>query len=230
MSSIDSDFTFRLAEKSDIDSVILLGREVEQKLPVRGMFQTDERSFYEPVLQGGGSILLAHDEQGGLAGVSVILFPEADDVENLGFDLCLDRQSRAKVRQLDTVFIRADCRGKALAGKLVQKNLGLTVRKDKPYSLATVWPGNVPSLRILFSLGLTLRAFAYKYGGKPRFIAMGGDVLPVFESGQAEVPAMEFDTVKNYFRLGWLGTGLGTCTGIGEAIILFRKPIMKMAV
>ena len=132
MSSIDSDFTFRLAEKSDIDSVILLGREVEQKLPVRGMFQTDERSFYEPVLQGGGSILLAHDEQGGLAGVSVILFPEADDVENLGFDLCLDRQSRAKVRQLDTVFIRADCRGKALAGKLVQKNLGLTVRKDKP--------------------------------------------------------------------------------------------------
>ncbi len=222
---IDSAFSFRQAMESDLDSVIRLSREVELKLPVRGMFQADDRTFYEPLLRGGGNILLAHDAHGGLAGVSVILYPDADDAENLGRDLCLDRQARGMVRQLDTVFIRPDCRGKALAGRLVQKNLGMTAREDKPYSLATVWPGNVPSLRILFSLGLTMRAFAYKYGGKPRFIATGGDDLPDLGSGRVEVPVMDFGMARDHFRLGWIGTGLVSAAGIGDAVILFRKPV-----
>ncbi len=170
-----NDFFLRSAEPADLNALVALEHEVEKALPSRDMFATDEKEFYDPILAGSGHILLAFDAYEKLAGASVIRFPEADDPENLGISLNLPPKRLETVRHLESVFVRPDIRGKHLAERLVRENMMLTEGCGRTLSMATVWPGNAASLKLHLKLGLLIRAFALKYGGRPRFILMDGD-------------------------------------------------------
>ena len=169
-----NDFLLRSATLDDLDALVLLEQTVERALPSRDMFATDDRDFYVPIIGGAGHILLAFDNEKRLAGASVIRFPAPDDPENLGRTLGLPENELASVRHLESVFVRPDIRGKKLAERLVRQNMLLTRHAGRPISMATVWPGNTASLRLHLGLGLYLRGFAFKYGGKARFILMSG--------------------------------------------------------
>ncbi len=168
---------FAQAQKGDLDALAQLADGVEQKLPSRDMFVADGPDFFAAIIQGQGSILLAVDEGGRIAGASVIRFPSPDDEENLGLALGFDSSRLTKVRHLESVFVLDSFRGCGLASRLIRKNMALTAGSGRNLSLATIWPGNLPSLSLHFSLGLSIRAFALKYGGRPRFILAGGDGL-----------------------------------------------------
>lgn len=202
-----NEFFLRSASMEDLDALVVLEKDVERALPSRDMFATDDRDFYIPIIEGAGHILLAFDAGKRLAGASVIRFPAADDPENLGRALDLPEADLSAVRHLESVFVRPDIRGKKLAERLVRENMLLTENAGRSISMATVWPGNTASLRLHLGLGLYLRGFAVKYGGKARFILMSGG-LPAKHA--CPVLADARDTAENcrLLKAGLAGTAV----------------------
>lgn len=201
------DMRFRSAVLDDLDALVALEEAVERSLPHRDMFAIDGRDFYVPIVAGAGHILLAEDSAGGLVGVSVIRFPAEDDQEHLGYELRFSPEQLARVRHLESVFVHPDCQGRKLAQRLIRENMRRTERSGRTISCATVWPHNIPSLRLHLELGLCIRAFALKYGGKPRFVlcSEGGGTT---SSPLVFVPSQDVDSQKALLAQGYAGTAL----------------------
>ena len=199
-------FTFRPATPEDIPALVTLEEEVEKNLPSRDMFAIDGPEFYKPILAGAGHILLAFDNAGHLAGVNVLRYPAIDDSENLGLNVGLSSSDLARVRHMESIFLRPDCQGYGLALALQKEAMQRWNDEGKDISLATVWPCNVPSLTLFFRLGFTVRAFAYKYGGKPRFILMHSAVSLPLGDAITYTNAEDFEQHRRLLALGMVGT------------------------
>ena len=199
-------FTFRSALPSDIDILVELEKRVESGLPCREMFAIDGPEFYEPIVAGAGHILLAFDEKNALAGVSVVRYPAADDPENLGLELGFRRTDLLRVRHAESIFIRPDCGGHGLASQLLHKNLGITDSCERDLVLATIWPNNYASLKLHLACGFQIRAFALKYGGKPRFVLLKERGERRLSKALDYVPATDFEAHKKILASGMIGT------------------------
>ena len=201
-------FSFRPATVEDIPALVALEEEVEKNLPSRAMFAIDGPEFYKPILAGAGHILLAHDEAGNLAGVSVFRYPAEGDSENLGLNVGLAPSELARVRHMESIFLRPDCQGYGLAYALQKEAMRLWDNDGKDISFATVWPCNAPSLTLFFRLGFTVRTFAYKYGGKPRFILMNSPEPLVLDETVTYAPAEDFEAHCRLLARGMAGTSV----------------------
>ncbi|WP_273523445.1 GNAT family N-acetyltransferase [Mailhella massiliensis] len=206
-----NDILLRSAREQDLEELVRLEHSVEASLPSRDIFAVDEKEFYEPILRGEGHILLAFDGQERIAGVSVIRFPGRSDPDNLGRGL-LPEERLDQVRHLESVFVRPDMQGNRLAERLVRENMRLTDQSGRTISMATAWPGNAASLKLHLNLGLFIRAFAFKYGGKARLILMSG--------GKADrsvpprlVESMDIDGHLAALDAGLAGAGLRRTPG-----------------
>ena len=199
-------FTFRTANEDDIDSLVAFETAIEAGLPNREMFAIDGREFYEPLVGGQGRILLAMDSQGELAGVNVLRFPPADDPENLGLNLGLPEAKLAQVLHLESAFIRPDCRGRNLARILTDINLEGARDHGRTIRTATAWPGNAPSLATLTKMGLGIRAFAYKYGGRPRFVLSDWGPRADTSAAPLLIEAFDFEGHCHALGQGFIGT------------------------
>ena len=198
-------FSLQSATLEDLDELIQLEKYVEQCLPSRDIFATDERPFYETILRGQGHILTARDTHGAMAGASIIRFPSPDDPEHLGHSLGLSRSEMLQVRHLESIFIRPDCQGRKLADMLLRENMRLTEDSGRNLSMATVWPGNIASLKLHMHHGLFICAFALKYGGKPRFILAGGPQPPQLEKHAEAIPITDLGSQQKKLAQGYLG-------------------------
>ena len=221
-------FSFRSAESPDIDALVTLEKAVEAALPSRDMFAIDDADFYVPIIAGAGHILLAFDEEQELAGVSVIRCPSPDDAENLGHTLGLCEDDLLRVRHAESIFIRPDCAGFGLAGRLLRENLRITEDIGRDLTFATIWPHNTPSLKLHLACGFHIRAFALKYGGKPRFVLMSSPSAPVFSEEVQYASAGDFETHKRLLAGGWAGTGCRVSPA-GEASIEYRRILESAA-
>lgn len=221
-----NDFLIRSAGPDDLDELVRLEKAVEQRLPNRDMFATDDKDFYEPIIEGAGHILLAFDGENKLAGASVIRFPAPDDPENLGRSMSLPESALTDVRHLESVFVRPDIRGKGLAERLIRENMRLTEHCGRTISMATVWPGNAASLRLHVRLGLYLRGFALKYGGKPRYILMSGGT-PAKDAKPELADAL--DTARNcaLLKAGLAGTAVLPLPDGEHAAVEYRPLIFS---
>jgi len=218
-------FTFRTARPEDIPALVALEEDVEKSLPSRDMFATDGPEFYEPIVAGAGHILLAFDASGRLAGVNVLRYPAPDDSENLGLDLGLSLEELGRVRHMESVFLRGDCRGCGLAFQLMQESIRLCEKDGRNISLATVWPRNAASLQLFFRLGFHIRAFAYKYGGRPRFILMRSPTPLRFGEPATLAEADDHAAHQRLLASGMAGTGFQR--GEGGRILIEYRPLLK---
>ena len=216
-------FSFRPATLEDIPALVALEEKVEKNLPSRDMFAIDGPEFYAPILAGAGHILLAFDSAGLLAGVNVLRYPTVDDNENLGFNVGLEPSELARVRHMESIFLRPDCQGHGLAYALQKEAMRLWSDDGKDISLATVWPSNVASLTLFFRLGFTVRAFAYKYGGKPRFILMQSSAPLTLGESVAYAVADDFEEHCRLLACGMVGMGV-KCEG-ERILIEFRNAL-----
>ena len=201
-----NDILLRSAREQDLEELVRLEHAVEAALPSRDIFAVDEKEFYEPILHGEGHILLAFDGQERLAGVSVIRFPGKSDPENLGRGL-LPEERLEQVRHLESVFVRPDMQGNRLAERLVRENMHLTDKSGRTVSMATAWPGNAASLKLHLNLGLFIRAFAFKYGGRARLILMSGEEVDRSAAPRL-VEAMDIDGHLAALDAGLAGAGI----------------------
>lgn len=216
------DFTFRSATLPDLEELVALEKAGEAALPSREMFAIDEAEFYEPIIAGAGHILLAFDDEQKLAGASVIRYPSADDAENLGLSVGLCGRDLLRVRHAESIFIRPDCGSRGLAGRMLRDNLRLTEASGRDLAFATVWPLNIPSLKLHLSCGFHIRAFALKYGGKPRFILMDAPGKMLFSEETHYAAAGDLEGHKELLALGMAGTGC-RATPEGETLIEYRR-------
>ena len=200
-------FTFRSADLPDIAALVALEKAVEAALPSRDMFAIDDADFYVPIVKGDGHILLAFDDDQELAGVSVIRYPSSDDAENLGREAGLCGEDLLRVRHAESIFIRPDCGGCGLAGRLLRENLRLTEGSGRDLTFATIWPHNIPSLKLHLACGFHIMAFALKYGGKPRFVLMRSPSSPSLAEEVQYASAGDFERHKRLLASGWAGTG-----------------------
>ncbi|MBQ8173145.1 MAG: hypothetical protein IJ034_04300 [Mailhella sp.] len=202
-------FRLRLATMDDLDSILALQNSVAQGLPY-DMFATDGPDFYDAILNRGGQIMLAEEEgqPGTLAGASVIRFPCPDEEENLARNAGLEKDCHARARHLESVFISKSHQGVRLAEHLIRANMQAD-SSGRDLSLATVWPLNLPSLRLHLGLGLYVRSFALKYGGRPRFILASGPEQPDFDAEAVLIPLTElFEDHQKMLTYGMAGTAL----------------------
>ena len=221
-------FLLAPAREKHLGELARLARSVEQALSSRDMFVADDADFFASVMRGQGSILAAEDRSGRLAGASVIRFPAADAADNLGRESGLEGKDLARVRHLEAVFVREDCRGRGLAARLVRRNMELTAPSGRDLSLATVWPGNLASLRLHFSLGLSIRAFAFKYGGRPRFVLLGGDGLRLGEPGMFS-PSLNLDRHRALLARGLAGCAVRTQEDGRDFVVGYAAPLATCA-
>lgn len=221
-------FTFRSADLPDIAALVSLEKAVEAALPSRDMFAIDDADFYVPIVKGAGHILLAFDDEQELAGVSVIRYPSSDDAENLGRDAGLCGEDLLRVRHTESIFIRPDCGGCGLAGRLLRENLRLTEGSGRDLTFATIWPHNIPSLKLHLACGFIIRAFALKYGGKPRFVLMTSPSARIVESEVQHAAAGDFETHKRLLVSGWAGTAC-LVTAEGAPLIEYRRILVPAA-
>lgn len=208
-----NDFHFRSAGEADLDALVHLEESIEAGLPNREMFATDGRAFYEPIIGGNGHIIVAEDAEGCLAGAAIIRYPEADDPENLGLSLGLSGKDLAAVYHLESAFIRPDCQGKRLADEMTRRNMRHAHACGYTLAMATAWPGNAPSLTVLFRLGLVIRSFALKYGGRPRFVLADGGPAPDAGAEPVFADALDFEAHQRLLAKNMLGTTLRKTPG-----------------
>jgi len=215
-------FTFRSATPKDIGELVALERAVESALPSREMFAIDDEDFYVPIVEGSGHILLAFDQYQKLAGVSVIRFPAQDETENLGLEIGLSGNDLSRVRHAESIFIRSGCAGMGLASRLLTENLAYTDGAGRDLCFATIWPLNAPSLKLHLSCGFHIRAFALKYGGKPRFVLMKSPEPLSFSENVTYVDAA--DSARHMELLGRHAVGTGCrLSSSGRLEIAYRR-------
>ncbi len=203
------DFSLRVATFGDLDAILALQKDVARDLP-EVSFATDGFDFYAAVLAGLGRVLLAEpaDAAGTLAGASVLRFPHPDEAENLARDAGLPRELHGEARHLEAVYVRREYQGRGLAERLVRTNMEED-DSGRPLSLATVWPLNLPSLKLHLGLGLYVHSFALKYGGRPRFILASGPEQPDWEAEAVLVPLTDdFAEHQKMLTSGYAGTAL----------------------
>lgn len=199
------EYTFHSALMKDLPELVSLQNHVALHLASAEAFATDDMDFYKPIVTGEGHILLARDTQGLLAGASVIRYPSIDDQENLGHLVYSDAESLRRVRHLESIFIRENCRGKGLSRCLLKENIRATNVSERDILMATVWPCNLSSLKLHLKAGLAILAFAYKYDGKPRFILSSHrpELASVLEKKM--VPASDMKMHEELLHSGWIG-------------------------
>ena len=221
-----NDFLIRSAGPDDLDELVHLEKAVEQRLPSRDMFATDDREFYEPIIEAQVIFFLPLTAKTNSPERASYAFP-LPTIRKISAVRCLfPKTSLADVRHLESVFIRPDIRGKGLAERLIRENMRLTEHCGRTISMATVWPGNAASLRLHVRLGLYLRGFALKYGGKPRYILMSGGT-PAKDADPELADAL--DTARNcaLLKAGLAGTAVRPLPDGEHAAVEYRPLIFS---
>lgn len=161
----------RFATLADVPAILALQEQVAAGLAHSDMLSVDDAAFYAGIVAGQGQVTVA-SVHGQIIGGSVLRYPTASDASNLGRDVYLPLPALAQVAHLESAYLLPAYRGQGLAHDLSRRNMDKAVEQGRPYILATAWPGNVPSLKNLFSLGFQVRGLAHKYGGKLRCILL----------------------------------------------------------
>ncbi|SDJ13589.1 N-acetyltransferase [Salimicrobium halophilum] len=197
--------TFSLLGLPHISEIRSLQEKVKEKLQQKELLQalTDEELTF--VLGEGGMVLGVYAEEE-LIAFRAMMYPEADDPENLGKDLDLDT---TKVAHQEISCVDPDYQGNGL-----QKKMGETImqefseaRPDLVHVLCTVHPGNEASLRDKFHHGMVIADLKEKYAGKLRYIMY----LPMNETIHLDaeeiisVPVNDIDQQKELLKENYIG-------------------------
>lgn len=157
------------ATRSDLADFLSLQQDVSNRVALSEHFAPDDGEYFCKVVSGKGYVLLMRDNET-LIACCMLNFVDADDEDNLGFDLDFSEVQRRHVAHLETIFVRHGYQGKGIATHLLDTALSLALAQDRYEILATVHPDNAASLRIFLSRSFIVSGFAHKYGNLPRSI------------------------------------------------------------
>lgn len=159
----------QLAAPEQVDEIFAVMSGVAARMEHPEYYVTDDRDYVARHISQEGFTLL-WTEEARVAGFLIVHLPRPGEEHNLGNDLGFSPRQCLLSAHMESAAILPQFRGKGIQKKLIAaaedrvRNLGYR------YSLCTVHPDNLPSLKSLQSLGYRVAATKLKYGGKLRHI------------------------------------------------------------
>jgi len=163
-------FKLRLARAADAPAIHRVMTAAFEAVSDRGLFFADDEVFIRQHLADRGFILVAlrADE---IVGFIIARLPGLDE-DNLGRELGLAEPELAKVAHLESVAVLPSYQGEGLGCLLMARAEERLIKDRFTWLMATVAPGNLPSLHNFQALGYRIMATKLKYGGLPRHILL----------------------------------------------------------
>ncbi|SIS66452.1 GNAT family N-acetyltransferase [Salimicrobium flavidum] len=197
--------SFSLLDLTHISEVRRLQEKVKEEVQQQELLQELTEEELEFVLEARGIVVGVYAKEN-LIAFRAMMYPKADDPENLGKDLGLDTE---RVAHQEISCVHPDYQGNGL-----QKKMGETImeefrdeRPDLIHVLCTVHPENEASLRDKFHHGMVIVELREKYAGKLRYIMY----LPLQETLHVNaekiisVPIEDIDQQKALLKENYIG-------------------------
>ena len=164
-----SDPQIHLAVPEQVDEIFAIMSGVAAQMEHPEYYVIDDRDYVaRHISQEGFTLLWMEGDT--VAGFLIVHLPRPGEVHNLGNDLGFSPRQLLLSAHMESAAILPQFRGRGIQKKLLAA-AGERVRQmGFQYSLCTVHPDNLPSLKSLQSLGYQIAATKLKYGGKLRHI------------------------------------------------------------
>ncbi|WP_188736787.1 GNAT family N-acetyltransferase [Oceanobacillus neutriphilus] len=203
----DKNTYLRYLTTTDLPQILELQTAVYEALEDKDRLEPLDRDEFLTILEGDPlTVGVFHQEK--LIAFRAFLNPAADE-EGLGRDIGLTEEDYAQIIYSEISNVHPDFRGNHLQtrmGKCIMEQLDTAAYR---YILATVAPGNIPSMKDKFALGMRIYKVKEKYGGKLRYIYCN-DLRKsnVRVKDQREIDMKDIDGQTKLIGAGYIGTGM----------------------
>lgn len=225
-----------------LSQIMKLQQIIVENVSTPELFEPMSCEFMEEHIERNGFVLGAFVREE-LIAFRVVYYPhDQDKYWNLGFDIGLSPEQRAKVANLQMVCVHPGYRGNALASKLNHLSLRI-LREQGEYEhvCATVSPYNIWNIRILLNCGFRVRQLKIKYGWKLRYIVYQDlrSPLKFSDSGGVCLPLSDLEAQKEALQSGRYGVAVAHNRNLsrvsqkdllGSSLIVFKPPVVEPAV
>ncbi|UUI04122.1 hypothetical protein NP439_05400 [Oceanobacillus jeddahense] len=194
----------RYLTTTDLPDILELQTIVYEALEDKKRLETLGESEFRTILEGEPLMVgIFHQEK--LIAFRAFLNPIADE-EGLGEDIGLTEEHFAEIIYSEISNVHPDYRGNHLQTKMGEFMMEQLDRNRFRYILATVAPGNIPSMKDKFALGMRIYQVKAKYGGKLRYIYCNDLALNDVQSKeQREIDIKDIGGQAKLIEEGYIG-------------------------
>ncbi|MFD1415209.1 GNAT family N-acetyltransferase [Oceanobacillus jeddahense] len=194
----------RYLTTTDLPDILELQTIVYEALEDKKRLETLDESEFRTILEGEPLMIgIFHQEK--LIAFRAFLNPVADK-EGLGEDIGLTEEHFAEIIYSEISNVHPDYRGNHLQTKMGEFMMEQLDRNRFRYILATVAPGNIPSMKDKFALGMRIYQVKAKYGGKLRYIYCNDLALNDVQSKeQREIDIKDIGGQAKLIEEGYIG-------------------------
>lgn len=164
----NNDFTIRVADGTDAQTIYDLMVEVYEQLENKSLYVCDDLAFVKRHISQEGFTVVACTKEDQIVGSLILRIPDAED--NLGKDIGFSEEECQRVIHVESAVVAPLYRGNALQRRMLQIAETMIDRVKYSYLMATVSPDNPASYKTLESLGYELIVTKEKYDGLMRRI------------------------------------------------------------
>ena len=184
---MNMDYKIRLATLDDAYTIWQIMDTCAKAMEHKEYFICDDLDYVKDILSGHGFGVVAYDEDGKIVGNLLVKYPGLDE-ENLGYDVFISNDEHGntnslctipltsdnlnKVLHMDSATVLPEHRGHGLEAKMIAYAESFVDTSKFRYSLATVAPENLASLKSLEKNGYQFMITKEKYGGLMRCVMM----------------------------------------------------------
>lgn len=194
----------RYLTTTDLPDILELQTTVYEALEDKKRLETLDESEFRTILEGE-PLMVGIFHQDRLIAFRAFLNPAADE-EGLGGDIGLSEEHFAEIIYSEISNVHPDYRGNHLQtkmGRFIMEQLDTSLFR---YVLATVAPGNIPSMKDKFALGMRIYKVKEKYGGKLRYVYCNDLKLnEIRAENQMEINMNDIDGQEKLIEEGYIG-------------------------
>ncbi len=216
----DKNTYLRYLTTTDLPEILELQTTVYEALEDKDRLEPLDEDEFLTILEGD-PLMVGIFHQKKLIAFRAFLNPAADE-EGLGRDIGLTEEDYAQIIYSEISNVHPDFRGNHLQttmGKIIMEQLDATAYR---YVLATVAPGNIPSMKDKFALGMRIYKVKEKYGKKLRYIFCKDlQKSNVSVKDQREIDMKDIDGQIKLIEAGYIGTKMEIVGN--EWMVIYQK-------
>lgn len=162
-------YTISAMSLDDLPIIHALQEEVYDMVENKSALQMLTDSEFRTILKGDGYMVGTYVADK-LIAFRAMLYPSIHDPEHLAADAGLDETAYPETIYSEISIVHPGFRGNALQAIMGELVMEMIDKKRFKYCAATVAPGNIPSMKDKFYLGMYIVQLTEKYDGKERYV------------------------------------------------------------
>jgi ribosomal protein S18 acetylase RimI-like enzyme len=214
--SPELEILIKILQPEDYPAIMTLQKEIHRAAP-EDIFVVSTEEEMDTVIHNGSSLGAFHEQKliGVVAGYSV-----PDVLEK--YSRLMNMALKLEDGYIEFFYcVDSKYRGHGISQKLLGHSIDIERERGTQHIVASVHPENVPSLKILFNSGLTVRYAGKLYGGKPRLLLHLKSFAEKSEfTDSININANDLAAQQKLIKEGFIGAALNTDQGVS---IEYRK-------